>query len=116
MIDQATKAVIKPPYFICHYLTENIYVVNQEGVFRFHNRNPGSDLTTRDHRLELIRAGDVRDGLRSGICLMHRVMLYSAWMLGMWIGGMRVLRRGLWEVICCCRGLRWVWDAVLRRS
>jgi hypothetical protein len=42
-------------------------VVDQDGVFRYHYRNPGSDLTTRDHRLEQIRAGDVRDGLRSAV-------------------------------------------------
>ena len=50
-----------------YYLTGNIYVVDQDGVFRYHNRNPGSDLTTRDHRLERIQAGDVRDGLRSAV-------------------------------------------------
>ncbi len=48
-----------------YYLTENIYVVDQDGVFRFHNRNPSSDLTTRDYRLERIWTGDVRDGLRT---------------------------------------------------
>jgi len=36
-------------------------------VFRYHNRNPGSDLTTRDHRLELIKGGDVREGLQSAM-------------------------------------------------
>ena len=40
-------------------------MVDQDGVSRYHNRNPASDLTTRDHRLEQIRTGDVRDGLRS---------------------------------------------------
>ena len=40
-------------------------MVDQDGVSRYHNRNPGSDLTTRDHRLEQTRTGDVRDGLRS---------------------------------------------------
>ena len=42
-------------------------MVDQDGVVRYHNRNPGSDLTTRDHRLERIRTGDVRDGLRSAV-------------------------------------------------
>ncbi len=53
-----------PSWCAEYYLTGNIYVVDQDGVSRYHNRNPGSDLTTRDHRLERIRAGDVRDGLR----------------------------------------------------
>ena len=49
-------------------------MVDQDGVFRYHNRNPGSDLTKRDHRLERILADDVRDGLLSRICLMRRVI------------------------------------------
>jgi hypothetical protein len=56
-----------PSWCAEYYLTENIYVVDQDGVSRYHNRNPGSDLTTRDYRLELIRAGDVRDGLRVAV-------------------------------------------------
>ena len=42
-------------------------MVDQDCVFRYHNCNPGSDLTTRDHRLEQTPAGDVRDGLRSAV-------------------------------------------------
>jgi hypothetical protein len=56
-----------PSWCAEYYLTENIYVVKKDGVFRYHNRNPGSDLTTRDHRLELIKEGDVRGKLRSAI-------------------------------------------------
>ena len=56
-----------PSWCAEYYLTGNIYVVDQDGVFRYHNRNPGSDLTTRDHRLERILTGDVRDGLRSAV-------------------------------------------------
>lgn len=51
-----------------YYLTRRVYVVGPDGVHRFHNRRPpGTDLTTRDHRLELVRAGDVRPALRSAI-------------------------------------------------
>ena len=50
-----------------YYLTENIYVVNKDGVYRYHNRNPSDDLTPRDHRLELIKNGDMRDALRSSV-------------------------------------------------
>jgi hypothetical protein len=56
-----------PSWCAEYYLTGNIYVVDQDGVSGYHNRNPGSDLTTRDHRLERIRTGDVRDGLRSAV-------------------------------------------------
>ena len=56
-----------PSWCAEYYLTGNIYVVDQDGVSRYHNRNPGSDLTTRDHRLERIRAGDVRDGLLAAV-------------------------------------------------
>jgi len=42
-------------------------VVNRDGVYRYHNRNPPDDLTTRDHRLELIKKGDMRDALRSSV-------------------------------------------------
>jgi hypothetical protein len=39
-----------PSWYADFYLTGNIYVVKQDGVFRYHNRNPDDDLTTRDHR------------------------------------------------------------------
>ncbi|MCG2737581.1 MAG: nitroreductase family protein [Candidatus Methanoperedenaceae archaeon] len=42
-------------------------MVNRDGVYRYHNRNPPDDLTTRDHRLELIKKGDMRDALRSSV-------------------------------------------------
>ena len=42
-------------------------MVGQDGVSGYHNRNLGCDLTTTDHRLERIRIGDVRDGLRSAV-------------------------------------------------
>ncbi|MBU4222957.1 MAG: nitroreductase family protein [Euryarchaeota archaeon] len=41
--------------------------MNRDGVYRYHNRNPPDDLTTRDHRLELIKKGDMRDALRSSV-------------------------------------------------
>jgi hypothetical protein len=48
-----------------YYLTGTIYLVNENGVYRYHNRNPDTDLTTCDHRLERINTGDVRDSLQS---------------------------------------------------
>ena len=48
-----------------YYLTGRIYVVGEDGVERYQNRlPPGTDLTTRDHRLERVAAGDRRPQLR----------------------------------------------------
>jgi hypothetical protein len=48
------------------YLTARIYVVGQDEVSRYHNRlPPGTDLATRDHRLERVATGDRRPQLRA---------------------------------------------------
>lgn len=48
-----------------YYLTRRIYAVTPDGVYRYHVRQaPGTDATTRDHRIELVRTGDVRPALR----------------------------------------------------
>ena len=51
-------------------------MVNRDGVYRYHNRNPPDDLTTRDHRLELIKKGDARDTLRSAVSELPDAPLY----------------------------------------
>jgi len=50
--------------------------VNRDGVYRYHNRNPPDDLTTRDHRLELIKKGDARNALRSSVSELPDAPLY----------------------------------------
>jgi hypothetical protein len=35
-----------PSWYADHYLTENIDVVNRDGVYRYHNRNPPDEETT----------------------------------------------------------------------
>ncbi|MBU4221608.1 MAG: nitroreductase family protein [Euryarchaeota archaeon] len=65
-----------PFWYADYYLTENIYVVNRDGVYRYHNRNPPDDLNTRDHRIELINKGDVRDALRSSVSELPDAPLY----------------------------------------
>ena len=50
-----------------YFLTENIYVVNQEGVYKYHNRKPSGDMDTRDHRIEQIQTEDIRKELRESI-------------------------------------------------
>jgi hypothetical protein len=49
-----------------YYLTRHIYWVGPDGVYRYHcRRPPGTDTTTRDHRIELVTAGDLRAALRA---------------------------------------------------
>jgi hypothetical protein len=56
-----------PSAMAVYYLTGTIYLVNEDGVYRYHNRNPETDLSTRDHRLERINDDDVRNNLRSAV-------------------------------------------------
>ena len=59
------------------YLTRSIYLANENGVFRYHNRNPSTNLSTRDHRIEQIdsssagrgstRPADARGRLQSAV-------------------------------------------------
>ena len=59
-----------------YYLTGTIYLVNENGVYRYHNRNPDTDLTTRDHRIERISPDDVRDSLRSAVSGLSQAPCY----------------------------------------
>jgi hypothetical protein len=49
-----------------YYLTQRIYVVSDTAVMRYHNRlPPGTNMSTSDHRLQLVTSGDRRDSLRA---------------------------------------------------
>jgi hypothetical protein len=61
------KGITVPSAMAAYYLTGTIYLVNENGVYRYQNRNPETDLTTRDHRLEVVKTGDVRGELRSAV-------------------------------------------------
>lgn len=51
-----------------YFLTGKIYLIREEGVERYHNRlPPGTNLTTRDHRLERVLSGDRRADLRLAV-------------------------------------------------
>jgi len=50
-----------------YYLTGRIYAVLSDSVQRYHNRLPSGDFITRDHRIELVTAGDRRQLLRTAI-------------------------------------------------
>jgi hypothetical protein len=57
-----------PSAYANYYLTQRIYLANENGVYRYHNRrSPGTDLTTRDHRIEQINTADVRGTLQSAV-------------------------------------------------
>ena len=43
-----------PSAWAIYYLTRSIYLADENGVYRYHNRNPSTNLATRDHRIEPI--------------------------------------------------------------
>jgi hypothetical protein len=45
-----------------YYLSRSIYLVNESGVYRYHNRNPVTSLATRDHKLEQLSSAGTRGG------------------------------------------------------
>jgi hypothetical protein len=51
-----------PSAWANYYLTRSIYLANEKGVFRYHNRNPGTNLSTRDHRIEQIDSSSAGRG------------------------------------------------------
>jgi len=54
-----------PSAWANYYLTRSIYLANENGVYRYHNRNPETNLTTKDHRIEQIDSGNAgRSGPR----------------------------------------------------
>ena len=61
-VNSGRAGLTVPSSWARYVLSERIYVV-QDRVWRYHNRQ-GGDLTTCDHRLELVLDADVRAGLR----------------------------------------------------
>jgi hypothetical protein len=59
------KGLTVPSWVAMYFLTSRIYVVNDR-VLRYCNR-VGTDLTTRDHRIELLQNADVRAALRQAL-------------------------------------------------
>ncbi len=51
-----------PSAYANYYLTQSIYLVNENGVYRYQNRNPSTNMATRDHRIEQL--GSAGDGRR----------------------------------------------------
>lgn len=66
-----------------YYLTRRIYCVKGDGVYRYHvRRPPGTDASTRDHRIELVRAGDERDPLRTAMPRLPEAPFYEILCIG----------------------------------
>ena len=66
-----------------YYLTRRIYAITATGVYRYHvRRPPGTDAATRDHRLELVRAGDARPALSSMIPRLPEAPVYFVLCVG----------------------------------
>ena len=76
------KGLTVPSAMAEYYLTGTIYLANEKGVYRYHNRNPSTDLTTRDHRIEPISSNDIRDNLRSAVNGLPQAPCYIVICLG----------------------------------
>ena len=56
-----------PSAMSSYYLTGAVYFANEDGVCRYHNRNPENDVKTRDHRTERLGSSDVRERLYQAV-------------------------------------------------
>ncbi len=61
------KGLTVPSAMAAYYLTNTIYLANEKGMYRYHDRKPDADLTTRDHRLEPLMSVDVRNKLAAAV-------------------------------------------------
>jgi hypothetical protein len=59
-LDRAASA------YATYYLSRSIYLVNEDGVRRYQNRDPSTSASTRDHRLEPVGAAAGGSRPRSG--------------------------------------------------
>jgi len=51
-----------PSAWANYYLTRSIYLANENGVFRYHNRNPDTNMASHDHRIEQIDSSSAGRG------------------------------------------------------
>jgi hypothetical protein len=52
----ARAGLTVPSAYAAYYLSRSIYLVNEDGVHRYQNRDPSTSAGTRDHRLEPVAA------------------------------------------------------------
>jgi hypothetical protein len=64
-----------PSAYANYYLTRSIYLVSEDGVYRYHNRNPSTSTATKDHKIERLSSAGDRRGPQSADA---RVSLRSA--------------------------------------
>ena len=76
------KGLTVPSAMAEYYLTGTIYLANEKGVYRYQNRNPGTDLTTRDHRIEPVNPGDARSSLQTAVSGLPQAPCYIIICLG----------------------------------
>jgi hypothetical protein len=87
VVSGSKKGLTVPSAMAEYYLTGTIYLANEKGVYRYHNRNPSTDLTTRDHRIEPISSSDVRDDLRAAVSGLPQAPCYIVVCLGKTVTG-----------------------------
>jgi hypothetical protein len=76
VVSGGKKGLTVPSAVARYYLTGTIYMLNEKGVYRYQNRNPKTNLATRDHRIEPVTAIDSRDKLRSSVNGLPRAPCY----------------------------------------
>ena len=76
------KGLTVPSAMAEYYLTGTIYLANEKGVYRYQNRNPSTDLTTRDHRIEPTSSNDVRGSLQTAVSGLPQAPCYIIICLG----------------------------------
>jgi hypothetical protein len=62
----AKAGLTVPSAYANYYLSRSIYLVNEDGVRRYQNRDPSSNASTRDHRLEPVETAGGGGRQRSG--------------------------------------------------
>jgi len=79
-----------PSAYANYYLTRSIYIVKEDGVYRYLNRNPDTNTATKDHKIEPVAAAgdgrgrrstdpapaDARAGLQSAVAGLPRAPCY----------------------------------------
>jgi hypothetical protein len=82
VVSGSKRGLTVPSAMAKYYLTGTIYLLNEKGVYRYQNRNPSTDLTTIDHRIEPINTTDVRDKIRAAISGLPQAPCYILVCLG----------------------------------
>jgi hypothetical protein len=92
VVSGGRQGLTVPSAMAKYYLTGTIYLLTEKGVYRYQNRNPGTDLKTIDHRIEPVNATDVRDKLRATVSDLPQAPCYIVVCLPK-IGGLIALER-----------------------